>query len=364
MPTGLGWSGPASSQVIETSRIENIIDYDSTGFYGGGTESGLIYDGAGDFSRSIVTRNGSTVSSLNFDVTSRLDPSSGSFYFLHNAFCVGSCYVDMLTTVEFTLFNSGSEAVDLRFDSQITPGHLARQNFGDGPVEGNFNFTIVDGAFTRPFALQLTGESANNSGTYGTTDPTYLTTYGNAVTLNGLSRQTSGGLEVFQGGAAPNYNLLDWSATNIGIDLRTLYAGETRKVTFVLSTFIRMENPCTQFADCAGLQVAFGDPRNTGSINNIGTLGDQFFDAGLPDDYNPVVGAKYDPFRIQYAFTPQDIADTRATPDVIVHEYDGLYVPPPAAPGVPEPATWAMLVLGFGTLGAAMRRRRGSLALA
>lgn len=31
----------------------------------------------------------------------------------------------------------------------------------------------------------------------------------------------------------------------------------------------------------------------------------------------------------------------------------------PATPGVPEPATWAMLIAGFGLVGAAARRRRG-----
>ena len=31
---------------------------------------------------------------------------------------------------------------------------------------------------------------------------------------------------------------------------------------------------------------------------------------------------------------------------------------------VPEPATWAMMVIGFGTVGGALRRRRGTLALA
>ncbi|MBI1196456.1 MAG: PEP-CTERM sorting domain-containing protein [Phenylobacterium sp.] len=30
--------------------------------------------------------------------------------------------------------------------------------------------------------------------------------------------------------------------------------------------------------------------------------------------------------------------------------------------GVPEPATWALLVLGFGAAGATMRRRRAALA--
>lgn len=32
-------------------------------------------------------------------------------------------------------------------------------------------------------------------------------------------------------------------------------------------------------------------------------------------------------------------------------------------PGVPEPATWAMMLVGFGGLGAVMRRRRGQVAL-
>jgi hypothetical protein len=33
----------------------------------------------------------------------------------------------------------------------------------------------------------------------------------------------------------------------------------------------------------------------------------------------------------------------------------------PAVGGVPEPATWAMMILGFGLIGAAVRRRRGGL---
>jgi hypothetical protein len=33
-------------------------------------------------------------------------------------------------------------------------------------------------------------------------------------------------------------------------------------------------------------------------------------------------------------------------------------------PGIPEPATWAMLIMGFGGVGAVMRRRRSSLAFA
>ena len=33
-------------------------------------------------------------------------------------------------------------------------------------------------------------------------------------------------------------------------------------------------------------------------------------------------------------------------------------------PGVPEPATWAMMILGLGGVGATLRRRRSAMALA
>ncbi|MEI6419649.1 MAG: PEPxxWA-CTERM sorting domain-containing protein [Sphingomonadales bacterium] len=36
--------------------------------------------------------------------------------------------------------------------------------------------------------------------------------------------------------------------------------------------------------------------------------------------------------------------------------------PPPPGPGVPEPGNWALLIAGFGVMGAAQRRRRAALA--
>ncbi len=35
----------------------------------------------------------------------------------------------------------------------------------------------------------------------------------------------------------------------------------------------------------------------------------------------------------------------------------------PGAPGVPEPATWALLIAGFGMVGASLRQRKGSVSL-
>ena len=42
----------------------------------------------------------------------------------------------------------------------------------------------------------------------------------------------------------------------------------------------------------------------------------------------------------------------------VIYTYDAPVVVPPAG-GVPEPASWAMLIAGFGLVGAGQRRRRG-----
>ena len=42
----------------------------------------------------------------------------------------------------------------------------------------------------------------------------------------------------------------------------------------------------------------------------------------------------------------------------------GLEIPPPPPPSVPEPATWAMMLVGFGATGFAMRRTRRKTLLA
>lgn len=54
------------------------------------------------------------------------------------------------------------------------------------------------------------------------------------------------------------------------------------------------------------------------------------------------------------AFTGTGTADPRVRPSLIAIKFDGLI----AAPAVPEPATWIMLLLGFGCTGSAMRRGR------
>jgi hypothetical protein len=45
-----------------------------------------------------------------------------------------------------------------------------------------------------------------------------------------------------------------------------------------------------------------------------------------------------------------------------LHSDFNITSPPP--PAVPEPATWSLMLLGFGAIGVAMRRRRRQLAAA
>ena len=51
--------------------------------------------------------------------------NDGNFFFLHNGTCVGDCTLTLTTDITFTLQNLSRLPVELRFDSQITPGHLA-----------------------------------------------------------------------------------------------------------------------------------------------------------------------------------------------------------------------------------------------
>ena len=110
-------ASPALAQVVKSASIENEYSYVVGGEAGSGSDNG----GETDIFRSVTTGTGT--SELGLSLTGTL--ADGSFFFLHDGHCVGDCTVTMTTNVTFTLQNLGSDPVDLRFDSQITPGHLA-----------------------------------------------------------------------------------------------------------------------------------------------------------------------------------------------------------------------------------------------
>lgn len=47
-----------------------------------------------------------------------------------------------------------------------------------------------------------------------------------------------------------------------------------------------------------------------------------------------------------------------------ITSFSSALVADPVTPSVPEPATWAMMIVGFGLVGGAMRRRKTTVAFA
>lgn len=86
---------------------------------------------------------------------------------------------------------------------------------------------------------------------------------------------------------------------------------------------------------------------NAWSFGNAFTLGSQFFD-------DIATGLK-----VKIDIDANDTGQWRVTLGKSVVTTEGSDLPAPV-PGIPEPSTWAMLMLGFGLVGVMARRRKTS----
>jgi hypothetical protein len=87
-----------------------------------------------------------------------------------------------------------------------------------------------------------------------------------------------------------------------------------------------------------------------------------FFDGGPTNIYNPAWSDRTTPISFAFATTANSITLTfSSTLDQHFTDeawgVDNLVITDNATPGIPEPATWAMMIGGFGLAGAATRRR-------
>jgi hypothetical protein len=261
------------------------------------------------------------------------------FFFLHDNFCVGACDTISDTTITFTVENTNDGLESIWFHSQITPGHLAE--IYDGGATGataGFDFS-VSRIFGNDRSILYSASGGVNS------DGIFLNT-GDLI-YNGLRRQTG-----------DNYDLLDWQTTNLGIFAGELSGFETMQLEYRATYWSSSAAACADVFACPGVQVVFGDPRNNGGTN-FSAFAALLDEPELPEPGLAVIGADYGAVFVPYAFTNNG---TSPFDDPVLGadlSYDPLYRSRGAA--VPEPESWALMIVGFGAVGTAMRRRRSRL---
>jgi hypothetical protein len=249
--------------------------------------------------------------------------SGGAFHFLQNGQCKGNCDLHLLVTITDTVTNTTGTTQNLRFDSQITPGHIGFQGVDIGG-SASFNFTVSQKNQGAVSATTLYNASASSS----TGDP------GPITPLNGLTAYINGGEFAY-----------DWGATNIFVNLLPIGAGQTATVTWRSQIDVASRGFCDDVSVCEGAQVVFGDPRNSGGVTLL-TLFDSSTDTFVLDRL-------FDPtnsFAHVNTLDADKPGDPKPPPPV--HYTGGPFA------AVPEPATWAMMLAGFGVVGVTARRRK------
>lgn len=241
--------------------------------------------------------------------------ADASFFFLHNIQCKGYCSVGVFTTLTNTVTNTGIDTVNLRLDSNITAGHLGLVQNSMSSSAGAFQFNIFESKGGTDY--QLYGAAGQISSTGAS-----ITTLDGSV-FDGLTSYKD-----------PAQIGLDWNETELSAFLRPLAPGETTIVTYLSFTYLSAYGLCSNVTLCDGVQVAFGDPRNRGGVMSA-----------IAPDASKQLTTEPVGYVLDRGF---DMAKLKLS-----------------VQAVPEPDSWAMMIVGFGIMGPALRRRRaGRLAIA
>ena len=319
-------ASPAGAEVkVDSTTIHNTYSY------GIGNVPDVGADPAGSTLSTYVGFDSLGVQSelgLNYNATA----DNNAFFFLHDHYCVGVCQTSSSTEIVFTLSNDQEGREVVRFDSQITPGHLAAV-FGEGEMGGAFSFDVTQVIGDAMFPLYHAEGFAGPNGV--------SLNSGNLI-FNSLNRVAGDGFE-----------LLDWGTTNLNLQLNPFFGQSQLIYTATYNTFV--SEPCADLFGCSGVQVAFGDPRNDGGVTNFAA-----FAAAASDPTRPVIGGIFDPHLVTFAFVPVDPDGGPALPDQPGAPEQPTYNRLFQSNAVPEPASWALMILGFGLAGSAVRRRRAA----
>ncbi len=295
-------------------------------------------------------------SQLGVDITGQATPDS--FYFLHNDYCVGQCLITSSTTIRFEIAITDAGTFEgLRFDSLITPGHLALVGLGSYEnTAASFNFTVGRTEIVRGEASGATDTLYSANG--------YSDIAGLRVSDDNGDNPFNGTISGDNGGAGLYY---DWSATPLSVELGPIATGQSFYVDYTASYSVKSFNKCDDILNCNAAQVVFGDPRNIGGGTNANAVAARALfasDPAIDGGVHAVINRDYEASVVPYAFVPSGIDRTIETPPANAPiTYVGNYLPSlidtAVGSGVPEPTTWATMILGFGVVGGALRRRDG-----
>jgi hypothetical protein len=135
-----------------------------------------------------------------------------------------------------------------------------------------------------------------------------------------------------------------WDATDIIAGLFPIGSGQSSTLSYIVTVKTFSNANCLSDDTCLLAYAGFGDPIGRGGAISSAALtrfgGFNF--SGPTPNYKFINGVNFSPF----TFAPP------------VFDSDGNLVLTGGGGGVPEPATWALTIMGFGVVGGALRRRR------
>jgi len=134
-----------------------------------------------------------------------------------------------------------------------------------------------------------------------------------------------------------------WNATDITLDnLNSIGSSDSSTISYIVTVSTFNNAGCFGDGACLVTYAGFGDPIGRGGgISSAARVfgGDQFGVFGNDSPEQFIGGVN---------FSPETLVFPHLDGDTLVFN----------APGAPEPSTWALSIMGFGLLGAALRRRR------
>jgi len=153
-----------------------------------------------------------------------------------------------------------------------------------------------------------------------------------------------------------------WDYEDILINFGALGAFETETLTYVTEVTSIASANCAFNADCLIAFAGFGDPIGRGGgvdSFDVDAVADFFSLASFMDDSvvlsGPALSATGPIGGINFRGATFNLPTFDAANGVLT------FVAPDPGAGVPEPSTWAMMILGFGAMGTVLRRRRAAV---